>query len=166
MSLDPRSLLAAAAAALSIGATGWSLVRAVSIEPPPVATARGDDRAATADPIFAAITREALTDAVASAPFRPERRRPAARFRLPSEASPDSSARAPAPAGDLRLIGTVVSPDGGGFVMCQLGTETPRVVRLGERIGPYALVGVHQGRARFRSESGELLDVTVPKAGG
>lgn len=165
-SVDPRLALALVAATLSIGAAGWSLVRAVTVTPPPAASAPHDDRAVQAEPIFAGVTRTAITDAVASDPFRPERRRPESRFRLPGEEPAPSQAGAPAPVGDLRLIGTVVSPDGGGFVMCQLGTETPKVVRIGERIGPYALVGVHQGRARFRAASGEVLDVTVPKAGG
>jgi hypothetical protein len=164
--LGPGVALALAAATVAVGGAGWSLARALRVERPPRPAAASADSSGTVGPIFAGVSAAVIAEAIDSDPFRPERRRPEVRFRLPGEQAPPTVTQAgSASAAQLRLIGTVVSPEGGGFAMCQFGAEAPKVVRVGERIGPYALVDVHQGRARFRSEAGEIVDVTVAKAG-
>lgn len=61
----------------------------------------------------------------------------------------------------LRLLGTVVSPGGEGFAMCQLGQEPPKLVRPGARIGALTLRSVAQGRALFLSPEGDEFEVRV-----
>jgi hypothetical protein len=99
-------------------------------------------------------------------PFHPERRRPAVPFRLPTEeaaAHPVPSA-AP-PVSTLRLLGTVVTPGQDAFAMGQLGTEAPRVVRIGGTLGGFTLRKIEPGRAVFTAPNGETMDLRVPKAG-
>jgi hypothetical protein len=107
-----------------------------------------------------------LTAAVGHDPFHPERRKPALRFRLPGEGLPtDSAATAPAPGGPFLLVGTAVMSQGGGFAMCQWGSEPPKLVRVGERIGTMTLKGVARGQATFVDATGRTVEVRVPKAG-
>jgi hypothetical protein len=102
--------------------------------------------------------------ALTADPFRPERRPAPVPFRMPGEALAGTEADQPAPAQAIVLIGTAVA-SGGGFAMCQIGSEPARLVRLGERLAGYTLRSVGQGRATFRSESGQVIEVRVAKAG-
>ncbi len=68
--------------------------------------------------------------------------------------------------GELKLIGTAVLGNGGGFAMCQAGTATPRVVRLGESLAGYTLSAVDRGRAVFHDGGGKLLELRVRKSEG
>jgi hypothetical protein len=99
-------------------------------------------------------------------PFHPERRRPTVPFRLPAEeAAAHAAPTAPPPASALRLLGTVVTPGQDAFAMGQLGTEPPRVVRVGGNIGGFTLRKIEPGRAVFTAPNGETMDLRVPKAG-
>jgi hypothetical protein len=93
--------------------------------------------------------------------YRPERRRPAERFRLPGERSSAGVPAAALPA--IRLIGTAVIGRG-GFAMCQRGVDAPRLVRVGERFGELTLRSVQQGRAVFRAADGTSVEVRVMPA--
>lgn len=169
---------AGAAFVLACAVAGWAASRALTLESRPRvrrvsgaragALASSDDRPGVAadtlsdDRFGAALDRD---------PFHPERRRPGIAFRLPGEPDPDAAAAAdtaaaavsPPPA--IRLVGTVVTAAGDAFAMCQLGTEAPRVVRPGAKLGEYTLVRVEQGRAVFRSPDGEPIDLRAPKPG-
>jgi hypothetical protein len=104
--------------------------------------------------------------AVNKDPFHAERRRPAVRFRLPGESAPSDSLTPATGAGNLfQLIGTAVLPEGRGFAMCQWGTESPKLVRVGERVGDLTLKNVARGRATFVDATGRTREVRVPKAG-
>jgi hypothetical protein len=102
--------------------------------------------------------------ALTADPFRPDRRPAPVPFRMPGEALPGAEAEPPAPVQAIVLIGTAVS-DGGGFAMCQIGSEPARLVRLGERLAGYTLRSVGQGRATFRTETGQVIEVRVARAG-
>ena len=65
----------------------------------------------------------------------------------------------------LRLIGTVVDSSGGSFVLCQLGTNPTRVLRVGQELGPYELHSISQGAAIFLTADGQRLELRVPKTG-
>jgi hypothetical protein len=160
---------AGALLATSVCLVLWSLARAVAIDP-------GSPIIPTADPP-AAPTMEVRAPVPASAPaagdlsqaveqdlFRPDRKRPAMRFRLPGEPLPGSTPAGP-PESRVRLIGTALLPPGGGFAMCQVGDDPPRVVRLGERLGDLVLREVVQGRAVFVSPGGGRLELKVPRGG-
>lgn len=107
-----------------------------------------------------------LTDvlvAVRADPFHPERRAPERRFSFGR--APDAEDVASAP-GELRLIGTAVLPGSGGFALCALGTEGPRMVRLDEEVGPYRLTAIRPGEAEFVDSSGTSVTLAVPRGGG
>jgi hypothetical protein len=108
-----------------------------------------------------------VLSAVAKDPFHPERRRPGARFRLPARTVAVSARRQGPPAmeGTLRLVGTAVGADGGGFAMCAWQGATPRIVRVGEQIGEWTLQRVSPGAAEFATPGGATITVRVPKAG-
>jgi hypothetical protein len=108
-----------------------------------------------------------LVAAIEADPFRPERRPPPQRFtvaqlRTDALASPERERPA---GGEVQLIGTVVMPGGRSFPMAQLAGEPPRIVRIGEHVGGFALRSIEQGRAVFVAAGGARLELQVPKAG-
>jgi len=159
------SALGAGGAALAAGAALW---RAFALEPlpaprPPAATL---DRAVTAP--GAVYTAERVLAAVEKDPFHPERRRPALRFRFPAEAvaSHRHAAQGPDLSAAVRVIGTAVLADGGGFAICQRSGGSPRLVRLGGMLGDLTLKAVEPGQATFVTPGGATLVVRVLKPGG
>lgn len=161
MLLAPGGLLAA-----MLGASVYSVVRLVRPVVLPTAPAEiADSRrarivaASRSEPV-----RPELNAALTADPFRSERRPAPVPFRMPGEALAGTEADHPAPVQAIVLIGTAVS-DGGGFAMCQIGSGPARLVRLGERLAGYTLRSVGQGRATFRTETGQTIEVRVAKAG-
>jgi len=110
---------------------------------------------------------ERLLAAVAKDLFHPERRRPGARFQLPADLAAAAAHRQEAQATQqsLRVIGTAVAPDGGGFAMCAWAGGSPRIVRVGERVGDWVLKRVSPGAAEFTTAAGQAVVVRIPKAG-
>jgi len=100
-------------------------------------------------------------------PFHPERRRPGARFQLPVDLAAASARREASQVTEasLRLVGTAVGANGGGFAMCAWEGGNPRIVRIGERVGEWTLQRVWPGAAEFVTPAGGTITVRVPKAG-
>lgn len=160
-----------AAVAVSAVLCARSFQRAMSLDELPT---RGRPGAAVEVPRIVRPTSEppeALVAALESGPFHPERRRPAGRFRLPgdvvpvAEAPPPAMAEPAAPPPQVQLIGTAVAPGGKSFAMVQLGSEPPKLVRIGEKVGDLTLRQVEQGRAVFVSAAGARVEVNANKAG-
>lgn len=105
--------------------------------------------------------------AVAQDPFNPERRRPGVRFRLPAQRAAASARREATQAIDtsLRLVGTAVASNGGGFAMCAWQGGNPRIVKVGEKVGDWTLRRVLPGAAEFVTSAGTTITVRVPKLG-
>jgi type II secretory pathway component PulM len=103
-----------------------------------------------------------LTQLIDNDAFSPSRTRPSPAYQLATAGGPAKPA-APLPA--LRLVGTVISPAGRSFAMCQIGTAAPRVVRVGGQIAGYTLHTLARGRAVFASPSGESLELHAPTPG-
>jgi hypothetical protein len=105
--------------------------------------------------------------AVDKDPFHPERRRPGMRFQLPVDLAAASMLREASQATEasLRLVGTAVGAEGGGFAMCAWQGGNPRIVRIGERVGDWTLQRVWPGAAEFVTPAGGTITVRVPKAG-
>jgi hypothetical protein len=143
---------------------GWSLWRALGIDDVPPALAADDAGAGTAPdaPARESYSRERVLAAVDKDPFHPGRRRPAVRFRLPS----DVRIATPEPAPGVRVVGTAATAGGGGFAMCAWAGGPPRIVRIGERVGEWTLSKVTPGAAEFRAPTGTTVVVRVAKVGG
>lgn len=152
------ALLAAGVGLALLGGAVQQLVR--PIEMPEGGNAQAGTTAMATAPGKPAV----VASAVAANPFRPDRRPAPEPFRMPGEGVIATAAGQTLP-GAIVLIGTAVLPNGGGFAMCQRGGEPPRLVRVGERFGGFTLRSVAQGRAVFRGESGEVVNVSVGKAG-
>jgi hypothetical protein len=99
-------------------------------------------------------------------PFHPERRRPARRFQLPQDQATLAARRLEeqTTAVSLRLIGTAVRGDGGGFAMCAWQGGSARIVRIGDHVGTWTLTKVTPGAAEFATPGGSVV-VHVAKAG-
>jgi hypothetical protein len=160
--------LAAVACLASAGMLARELRRALVAEPAPIGVVPLDPPAIAPFEPRPAPGRAAALAAVEVDPFRPDRSRPAERFRLPGDVLAAAEPEAPEPvrpAPAVRLIGTVMLPDGGALAMAQLGEDSPRVVRVGEKIGEYVLRTVQRGGATFVSAAGERVELVVPRPG-
>ena len=98
--------------------------------------------------------------ALASDPFDPDRA-------VPGENVADASAADDPPAqrdstGTVRLLGTVVRGNG-GFAVCQIASEAPRIVHIGERIGALTLTTLTQGHVAFRAANGSRVELSLSK---
>ena len=158
------ALAAFGAAALLLAWTLWQAVRvnAVVASPGP-RDGGGTVPTSAAWPTYSA---ERVLAAVDKDPFHPARRRPAVRFRLPHDMATARSRSAPTTSPGVRVIGTAVRADGGGFAMCSWAGGQPRIVRVGERVGEWTLSKVTPGAAEFRGSTGTTVVVRIAKAGG
>lgn len=96
-------------------------------------------------------------------PFSADRELTSARGPVTSQAAGSVVPTLPPEA--VRLLGTVVRPEGRNFVVYQLPSEVPRTVRVGESVGGMTLINVLPGRATFRAHGGALVELTLTKPG-
>jgi len=148
------------AATLLFGAALWS---ALDIEPLPSITPSTTDATLT----LAGASRDAMSGTparsrtLASDPFSPGRRlRPE-----PSVTRTVSRVATPAPEPPtVRLLGTVMR-GGSGFAVCQVASDPPRTVRVGETLGELTLIALDQGRATFRAANGTRVELSLTPPG-
>ena len=155
------SRLATLAAVGSAIVAALAVRDAVRVDPLPTSGERpalGDVQAAMRRPTQPA----RVAAAVDADPFSPARQRPLEPYRLPGEVveAPAQPTRGNA----LRVLGTVVVTGGTSFAMCQLGSEPPVIIRIGQQSGPYTLKRVTRGKAVFTSPSGEV-EIAAPQPG-
>lgn len=134
------------------------LVRAVRIDAIPDAAGAPIDAALLAS----AGAREVsdLGTAVALDPFSRSRSAPTKRYSLPWEAGEVAVTQsAPKP----QVLGTAIALDGKNFATCQLGSDTPRIVHVGDRLGEYTVKSIARGRVVFTTSSGNTLDISALK---
>ena len=158
-----RIRIAAACSAMSVVILAWTIVggsRAsdsqsdmTSVLPAPAST--GLERA---EPT----SNELIDSALDRDPFSSTRQRPTLRYG--ATAATVVARTAPAPE-VLRLVGTVLDSMGTSFVLCQLGSSTAHVIRVGQTLGTYQLRSISQGSAIFVTGDGQRLELHVPKAG-
>jgi hypothetical protein len=165
----PLSVRLGFAACVGCGAVlGLALWRAMRLAAVVAAAPGAGDADAVTDPApSVAYPLARVLAAVAKDPFHPERRRPGAHFQLPADIAAAAARRqdTQGPAASLRVIGTAVAPDGGGFAMCAWAGGSPRILRVGERAGEWVLRRVTPGAAEFTTPGGQAVVVRVPKAG-
>lgn len=109
--------------------------------------------------------------AVARDPFRPDRRRPPGRYRLPGEelppAMPAYTAPAytpPAPTYAFRALGTVILPDGSGLAAVAGQSGEGRVLRVGQSIEGFRVVRVAPGVVTLEGNDTTLV-LRTPEGG-
>ena len=152
-----RVAIGALVAALALD--GWATARAVRIDPVPADPPRLLDVSRA----FRSGTQRQTTDidaAVAADPFSPSRTAPSERYQLPWE-SDEAKVEVTRPI----VLGTAISLDGRSFATCQLGTDRPRIVHVGDKLGDYTVKSIARGSVVFRTPSGTSLDVQALKSG-
>lgn len=133
---------------------GSALHRGVTIDPLPRPSAivpNGDTVSLTARTMSLSPSQPLTND-----PFRPGRLLPEAL--AAAAVTPDTVM--PMSAVAIRLLGTVVRPSG-SFALCQLPSDVPRIVHLGERLGELTLVVLEQGRVVFQTTKGARLELSL-----
>lgn len=106
------------------------------------------------------LSETALLAALIDDPFQPGLNVPGA-VQDAETALPEFAGTAPR----IAVLGTVVLPDRKGLVMARWGSDPPRLVRVGERVGGVRLIRVEPGAAEFEGDDGETFLVRVPKPG-
>lgn len=114
---------------------------------PPAELGRDWSVTATSPVERSAITVVAL--GVSKDPFRPDRKRPPSRYRLPGDRTADVRARASVPPSlaRTRLLGTAVGPGRLGLAAFQVPGRQPRMLRVGQLLEGFELASVERGIA-------------------
>lgn len=150
--------------ALAVASTLLATVttRALRVWPMPIAESRSSAASLTVDAESGQVllVRPSSESSLGSDPFSQDRRP----LREGDAEPPRDRAPLQVSSADLRLLGTVVN-GAAGFAVCQLATDAPRIVRIGERIGDLTLISVEQARALFRTPSGVPLAVSLSPTG-
>jgi hypothetical protein len=102
-----------------------------------------------------------VDDAVQADLFAPDRKAPAAPYRMPGEAAPKVADEPPKPV----VLGTAIAADGSSFATCQYQSDRLLMVRVGARIGDYTVKSIARGRVVFATPAGKTFEVLAPRAG-
>ena len=152
---------------LAVGALALAVILCVAIA---VRAMRSDN--VVAAPATVSIVAGAL-DAPAAVPsvnvdmanaadlFAPERKPPAARYRMPGEAAPKIVEEPPKPI----VLGVALASDGTSFATCQFQSARLLMVRVGDKIGDYTVRSIERGRVVFATPAGKTFEVLAPRAG-
>jgi hypothetical protein len=165
--------IALAAAALGAAICGTAVADVRRLDPLP---ARAEPEAMEPMPqIASSITDDGgvrVLAAVARDPFRPDRRRPPGRYRLPGEAMPSVAPvytaptyTAPPPSYAFRALGTVILPDGSGLAAVAGQSGEGRVLRVGQSIEGFRVVRVAPGVVTLQGADTTLV-LRTPEGGG
>lgn len=164
--------VALGAAALAAALCGTAVADARRLDPlprsadpeamapmPSIARAPGDDGGVR---VLAAVARD---------PFRPDRRRPPGRYRLPGEALPAVEPAytppvytAPARTFAFRALGTVIMPDGTGLAAVAGQGGEGRVLRVGQSIEGFRVTRVAPGVVTLQGPDTTLV-LRTPEGG-
>ena len=142
---DRASQAAAAALVMAVAFATWTGVGAWRVDPWPLDAGAGAAFALNA-PVApdTSATAFAVLTGTEQNPFRPDRRRPPTRYRLPSERvaaarpSPRSAARVPV----IRLLGIAQTPGRPAVAALGLRGEPSRLVRVGDALGGFEVTSV------------------------
>lgn len=153
--LSLASFAAVGVASLVFAGSLWSALRLA-----PLPTAVPSSAALASESlVFDARRDSADVIALATDPFSRDRS-------LPADGAPDESPpaddRPATPPGEIALLGTVIhgsSP----FALCQLPSDAPRIVHIGEQLGDMTLISLDQGRAVFRTRTGTRVELSLSK---
>ena len=158
----PRVRIAMFALIVSALLLLFATVRAVRIEPPQTGTSAGAPR--TSNPIT--VGRVVQVDAeqvVQQDIFAHDRMAPAARYPMPGELddAPATDASGSPPARPL-VLGTAVGIDGAAFATAQLPNTSPRIIRVGDKLGAFTVVAITRGTVTFRAADALTFQINAP----
>jgi hypothetical protein len=159
----PAMRVALVALGAAVLVFGWTLVRALRAQPIPNAvpmTLVGLDAVKRAPARQVADIQVAVENDL----FSPDRSAPETPYRMPGEDNPNDKPRSEAP--KPIVLGTAVSSDGHNFATMQLGMESPKLVRVGEKIGEWTVRSIGRGKVVLEGTEGNRAELGVPNPPG
>lgn len=96
--------------------------------------------------------------------FSPDRTAPETPYRMPGEDSPNDKPRIE-PQKPI-VLGTAVASDGHNFATLQLGMESPKLVRVGDRIGEWTVRSIARGKVVLESAQGNRAELGATNPSG
>ena len=129
---------------VALALDGYATVRAVRLDAVgPTSTVTIDTAAALArQPVR---TPSDIDAGVAKDPFSSFRSPPMKRYVMPSDVEEQPAVEVAKPT----VLGTALSIDGRSFAICQLGTDRPRTVHVGDVLGEHTVKSISKGSVVF-----------------
>lgn len=96
--------------------------------------------------------------------FAFDRTAPAGRYPMPGEFidEPAPVASSGPPPARPQVLGTAVGLDGSAFATAQLPNMSPRIVRVGDKLGIYTVVAITRGTVTFRAADALTFEINAP----
>lgn len=95
--------------------------------------------------------------------FSPDRTAPETPYRMPGENNPNDRVRVE-PMKPV-VLGTAVASDGHNFATLQMGTDSPKLVRIGDKIGEWTVRGIARGKVVLEGPEGSRAELGVQNPG-
>lgn len=96
--------------------------------------------------------------------FSPDRSAPETPYRMPGEDNPSDKPRIE-PQKPI-VLGTAVASDGHNFATVQLGMDSPKLVRVGDKIGEWTVRSIARGKVVLEGPEGNRAELGVPNPPG
>ena len=158
----PRVRIAMFALIVSALLLLFATVRAVRIDPPQTGTSSDTRRTSSHIPV-ARVVQIDPEQVVQQDVFAHDRMAPAARYPMPSELDDASAPVASGPPAPRPLVlGTAVGIDGAAFATAQLPNTSPRIIRVGDKLGAFTVVAITRGTVTFRAADALTFQINAP----
>jgi hypothetical protein len=95
--------------------------------------------------------------------FSPDRTAPETPYRMPGEDDPNDRSRVE-PQKPV-VLGTAVAGDGHSFATVQLGGESPKLVRVGDKVGDWTVRSIMRGKVVIEGPQGNRAVLGAPNTG-
>lgn len=154
--------IAATVLVLSIALAAFTLVRAMQVTP----VARG---ALPVLPNPASLTAPVPTPAldvsrvIERDVFAPDRTAPTNAYLLPSEVTESAKGAFVPP--HVLVLGIAIAEKGASFATCQVGTDKPTIVRVGDKLGPYIVKSIEAKRVTIALPGGAAQSIAPLTSG-
>ncbi|HEY4306929.1 MAG TPA: hypothetical protein VGM82_20830 [Gemmatimonadaceae bacterium] len=141
----------------------WTLVRALHAQPIPTAA---PTTLVGLDAVKRGPSRQVaeIQTGVEHDLFSPDRSAPDTPYRMPGENNPNDKPRVEAQ--KPIVLGTAVVSDGHNFATLQLGMDSPKLVRVGDKIGEWTVRSIARGKVVLEGTEGNRAELGVPNPPG
>jgi hypothetical protein len=141
----------------------WTVARALRAEPIPAATPAS---LVSLDAVNRPAPRQVadIQIGVDNDLFSPDRSAPETPYRMPGEDDPNGKARIEAQ--KPVVLGTAVASDGHNFATLQLGTDSPKLVRVGDKIGEWTVRSIARSKVVLEGTEGHRAELGAPNSPG
>jgi hypothetical protein len=159
----PAMRIALVVLGASVVVFGWTLARALRAQPIPTVvptTVVGLDAVTRAGARQVADIQAGVENDL----FSPDRSAPETPYRMPGENNSNDKPRIE-PQKPI-VLGTAVASDGHNFATLQMGMDSPKLVRVGDRIGEWTIRSIARGKVVLEGTEGNRAELGVPNPPG